>query len=73
MLGIIERSVTNRDKEMLLILYKHLVTSHLEYGSSDWSVINKEEDILLENIQNVLQNDYHSQGSLIYVPAITER
>ena len=51
MLGIIRRSFSHLDKDMLLVLYKSLVRPHLEYGSSVWSTINKKEDLLLENVQ----------------------
>ena len=50
-LGIIRRSFTYMDKDMLLTLYKGLVRPHLEYGSSVWSLIYKKEAIQIENVQ----------------------
>ena len=50
-LGLINRSFKYMDKAMFLQLFKSLVRPHLEYGSSVWSVANKKEAILLENVQ----------------------
>jgi hypothetical protein len=50
-LGIINRTFNYMDKEMFSVLYKILVRPHLEYGSVVWSVINKKEAILIENVQ----------------------
>ena len=50
-LGIINRTFNYMDKERFLVLYKSLVRPHLEYGSVVWSVINKKEAILIENVQ----------------------
>ena len=36
---------------MLLQLFKSLVRPHLEYGSTVWSVANKKEAIIIENVQ----------------------
>jgi hypothetical protein len=36
------------DKDMFLQLFKSLVRSHLEYGSTVWSVANKKEAIIIE-------------------------
>ena len=50
-LGIIKRSFSYLDKEMLLILYKSLVRPHLEYASTVWTTTNKKERINIENVQ----------------------
>jgi hypothetical protein len=39
------------DKDMFLQLFKSLVRTHLEYGSTVWSVANKKEAIIIENVQ----------------------
>ena len=51
LLGIIKRSFTYLDKEMFITLYKILVRPHLKYRSNIWSVLYKNEDVLLENVQ----------------------
>ena len=50
-LGLINRSFKYMDKNMFLQLFKSLVRPHLEYGSTFWSVANKKEAILTENVQ----------------------
>jgi hypothetical protein len=50
-LGLINRSFKYKDKDMFLQLFKSLVRPHLEYGSTVWSVANKKEAILIENVQ----------------------
>jgi hypothetical protein len=50
-LGMIKRSFTYMDKNMITTLYKSIVRPHLEYGSNIWSVMNKEEAIQIENVQ----------------------
>ena len=42
-LGMIKRSFSYMDKEMLLTLFKGIVRPHLEYGSIAWSVIYKKK------------------------------
>jgi hypothetical protein len=50
-LGLINRSFKYMDKDMFLQLLKSLVRLHLEYGSTVWSVANKREAIIIENVQ----------------------
>ena len=50
-LGLINRSFKYMDNDMFLQLFKSLVRSHLEYGSTVWSVANKKEAIIIENVQ----------------------
>lgn len=50
-LGLINRSFKYMDKDMFLQLFKSLVRPHLEYGSTVWSVANKKEAIIIENVQ----------------------
>ena len=50
-LGLINRSFKYIDKDMFLQLFKSLVRPHLEYGSTVWSVANKKEAIIIENVQ----------------------
>jgi hypothetical protein len=50
-LGMIKRSFTYMDKNMLTTLYKSIVRPHLENGSNIWSVMYKKEAIQIENVQ----------------------
>jgi hypothetical protein len=50
-LGLINRSFKYMDKDMFLQLFKSLVRPHIEYGSTVWSVANKKEAIIIENVQ----------------------
>ena len=52
MLGMIKRTCTNQcDQKTLLILYKSLVRSQLEYASQVWSPYTKEKITALERVQ----------------------
>ena len=51
MLGIIRRTFTFRNKEIVVRLYKALVRSHLEYGNVIWSPHLKRQSIQIERIQ----------------------
>ena len=81
MLGIIKRSFSFMDKEMLLILFKSLVRPHLEYGSSVWSVIYKKEELLLENVQRratklipeLKTKDYQERLKILGLPTLKYR
>ena len=50
-LGLISRSFSYMDKQMLLQLYKGLVRPHLEYANTAWSPQFKKDATPLENIQ----------------------
>jgi hypothetical protein len=47
------------DKEMFLQLFKSLVRPHIEYGSTVWSVANKKEAIIIENVQRRATRRYN--------------
>ena len=52
MLGMIKRTCTNEyDQKTLIILYKSLVRSQLEYASQVWSPFTKEKITALERVQ----------------------
>ena len=51
-LGMINRTITSRDKRILLSLYKTLVRPHLEYCSPAWSPYYKKDKQLLERVQH---------------------
>jgi len=52
MLGVIKRTCTNQcDQKTLIILYKSLVRSQLEYASQVWSPYTREKITALERVQ----------------------
>jgi len=51
-LGMINRTISSRDKQILLSLYKTLVRPHLEYCSPAWSPHYKKDKQLLERVQH---------------------
>ena len=65
MLGVIRRTCTNEcDQKTLIILYKSLVRSQLEYASQVWSPYTKEKITALERVQRratkfILKTDLH--------------
>ena len=50
-LGIIFRTYTFLDTEIVLNLYKSLVRPHLEYATFVWSPLYKKDRIAIENVQ----------------------
>ena len=49
-LGLIRRTFSYLNKDSFLHLFKSLVRPHLEYGSSVWPVMYKNDCIALENV-----------------------
>ena len=50
-LGLIFRTFTCIDKEILLNLFKSLVRPHLEYASTVWCPVFKKDRVAIENVQ----------------------
>ena len=50
-LGIIRRSFTYLDRDIMTQLFKALVRPHLEYGNSVWSPFYKKDITVIENVQ----------------------
>ena len=51
LIGLIKRSFTHTDKQMLLKLYKSIVRPHLEYANVIWHPFYKNQLEALENVQ----------------------
>ena len=51
MIGIIKRTFTFLDKDILLKLYKAIVRPHLEYGNTVWFPRLKRQSIVIEKVQ----------------------
>jgi len=51
MLGVINRTITNKSRFILLNLYKSIVQPHLEYCTAAWSLHYIKDKDLLERIQ----------------------
>jgi len=52
MLGLIKRTLVNRDRKTLLALYKAIVRPHLEYCCSAWAPHYAKDKELLEKVQH---------------------
>ena len=52
MLGLLKRSITIKDRQVMLQLYKSLVRPHLEFCSSAWSPHYQKDKALLEKVQH---------------------
>jgi len=52
MLGVINRSIKSKDRDILLSLYKSLVRPHLEYCIPAWSPHYAKDKELIERIQH---------------------
>jgi len=52
-LRITARTISFKDKDILLKLYKSLVRPHLEYGVSAWSPYYSKDKVLIERVQIV--------------------
>jgi len=52
LIGLIARTISYRNKYILLRLYKTLVRPHLEYSVSAWSPYYEKDKLLLERVQH---------------------
>ena len=52
MLGLIKRTLVNKDRKVLLALYKWIVRPHLEYCCSAWVPHYVKDKELLEKVQH---------------------
>ena len=51
MLGMIQRTITYKNKKILLLMYKSLVRPHLEYAVQAWSQHQMGHIRLIEGVQ----------------------
>ena len=66
MLGLISRTITYRNPNILLNLYKSLVRPHLDYCSSVWNPYYSKDINLLERVQHRFTRLFSELRSLPY-------
>ena len=66
MLYLIKNCFQHLDEKMFLLLYKSLVRPHLEYASTVWSPITKEDIIRIEGVQRRATKLLPSLSTLTY-------
>uniref|UniRef100_A0A8C3PDM1 Reverse transcriptase domain-containing protein n=1 Tax=Chrysemys picta bellii TaxID=8478 RepID=A0A8C3PDM1_CHRPI len=71
-LGCIRRGISNRDKEVLLPLYKALVRPHLEYCVQFWSPMFKRDELKLERVQRRATRMIRGMENLLYERRLEE-
>jgi len=70
MLGLIRRTIVNKEPRILLALYKSLVRPHLEYCCSAWSPHYVKDKELLEKIQHRFTRMFKELKVLPYMDRI---
>jgi len=65
-LGMIRRTIKNKEPKIMLSLYKTLVRPHVEYCSSAWSPLYKKDKELIERIQHRFSKMVNNLGSKTY-------
>jgi len=70
MLGLINRSIKNKDTDILLSLYKSLVRPHLEYCILPWSPHYVKDNKLIERIQHRFTRMFPELQKLPYLPRL---
>jgi hypothetical protein len=66
MLGVIKRNFKHLSKDTFVLLYKSMVRSHIEYGSSVWSPYRKMDIEELEKVQKRATKMIHGFDKLNY-------
>ena len=63
MLGMIRHTITFKDRDIILLLYKSLVRSHMEYANAVWPVSYKKDLQKIEGVQRrAMQTRFQSLG-----------
>src|SRR6266568_4410904 len=65
-LGMINRTITSKDRGILLSLYKTLVRPLLEYSSPAWSLHYLKDKMLLERAQHKFTRMIYGMKHLVY-------
>ncbi|CAM5076373.1 unnamed protein product [Eretmochelys imbricata] len=71
-LGCSRRGISSRDKEVLVLLYKALVRSHLEYCVQFWSPMFKTDEFKLEQVQRRATRMIRGMENLSYERILKE-
>ena len=72
MLYLIKNCFKHLDENMFLLLYKSLVRPHLEYASSAWNPITKEDIIRIEGVQRQATKLIPNLSTLNYTERMTK-
>jgi len=68
---MINRSITHKEKGIMVSLYKTLVRLHLEYCISAWSPITPKDKELLEKVQRIFTRMFTElKGKCYYESAL---
>ena len=72
MIYLIKNCFKHLDEKMFLLLYKSLVRPHLEYASSAWNPITKEDIIRIEGVQRRATKLIRNLSTLNYTERMTK-
>jgi len=81
MAGLIKRNIENKDKKIMLRLYKSLVRPHVDYCSSAWSSHYKKNELQIEKVQRrftkiipeLREFDYETRSRKLNLWSLEER